>query len=467
MNKRILSVFACCALLCSAQAQEEKGGISAEMMQQIKQSYQNTASDKAIRNAIGSNDIRKLALNQDNLRAMDTHFSVKVNSKGVTNQESSGRCWLFTGLNVMRAKAIAKHNLGAFEFSQVYPFFFDQLEKANLFLQGVIDTSDKPMEDKMVEWLFRHPLSDGGTFTGVADIVSKYGLVPKDVMPETHSSENTNRMADLITLKLREQGLELREMAAKGGKADALNQKKTEMLGVVYRMLVLNLGVPPTEFTWTEYNAQGEPVSTETYTPMSFLKKYGDEHLLGNYVMLMNDPSREYYKTYEIDYDRHRYDGKNWTYINLPVEDIKEMAIASLKDSTMMYFSCDVGKFLDGKRGLLDVKNYDYESLMGTSFGMDKKQRVQSFASGSSHAMTLMAVDLDKEGKPTKWMVENSWGTAGYNGHLIMTDEWFNEYMFRLVVETKYVPEKISNLLKRKPVCLPAWDPMFAPEVDE
>lgn len=467
MNKRILSVFACCALLCLAQAQEEKGGISAEMMQQIKQSYQNTASDKAIRNAIGSNDIRKLALNQDNLRAMDTHFSVKVNSKGVTNQESSGRCWLFTGLNVMRAKAIAKHNLGAFEFSQVYPFFFDQLEKANLFLQGVIDTSDKPMEDKMVEWLFRHPLSDGGTFTGVADIVSKYGLVPKDVMPETHSSENTNRMADLITLKLREQGLELREMAAKGSKADALNQKKTEMLGVVYRMLVLNLGVPPTEFTWTEYNAQGEPVSTETYTPMSFLKKYGDEHLLGNYVMLMNDPSREYYKTYEIDYDRHRYDGKNWTYINLPVEDIKEMAIASLKDSTMMYFSCDVGKFLDGKRGLLDVKNYDYESLMGTSFGMDKKQRVQSFASGSSHAMTLMAVDLDKEGKPTKWMVENSWGTAGYNGHLIMTDEWFNEYMFRLVVETKYVPEKISNLLKRKPVRLPAWDPMFAPEVDE
>lgn len=467
MNKRILSVFACCALLCSAQAQEEKGGISAEMMQQIKQSYQNTASDKAIRNAIGSNDIRKLALNQDNLRAMDTHFSVKVNSKGVTNQESSGRCWLFTVLNVMRAKAIAKHNLGAFEFSQVYLFFFDQLEKANLFLQGVIDTSDKPMEDKMVEWLFRHPLSDGGTFTGVADIVSKYGLVPKDVMLETHSSENTNRMADLITLKLREQGLELREMAAKGSKADALNQKKTEMLGVVYRMLVLNLGVPPTEFTWTEYNAQGEPVSTETYTPMSFLKKYGDEHLLGNYVMLMNDPSREYYKTYEIDYDRHRYDGKNWTYINLPVEDIKEMAIASLKDSTMMYFSCDVGKFLDGKRGLLDVKNYDYESLMGTSFGMDKKQRVQSFASGSSHAMTLMAVDLDKEGKPTKWMVENSWGTAGYNGHLIMTDEWFNEYMFRLVVETKYVPEKISNLLKRKPVRLPAWDPMFAPEVDE
>ena len=465
MNKRILPVFVFCALCYSAQAQDAKGGISDAMMQQIKQSYQNTSADKAIRNAIGSNDIRKLALNQDNMKGMDTHFSVKVNSKGITNQKSSGRCWLFTGLNVMRAKAIDKYHLGSFEFSQTYTFFFDQLEKANLFLQGIIDTSDKPMNDKMVEWLFRNPLSDGGTFTGVADIVSKYGLVPKDVMPETNSSENTSRMAGLITLKLREQGIQLRDMAAKGAKPAALEKTKTEMLGTIYRLLVLNLGVPPTEFTWTEYNAQGKLVSTENYTPLSLLKKYGDENLISNYIMLMNDPSREYYKCYEIDYDRHRYDGKNWTYVNLPVEDIKEMAIASLKDSTMMYFSCDVGKFLNSDRGLLDVKNYDYESLMGTTFGMDKKERIQSFASGSSHAMTLMAVDLDENGKPTKWMVENSWGPAsGYQGHLIMTDEWFDEYMFRLVVETKYASSKIQEILKQKPIRLPAWDPMFAGE---
>lgn len=465
MNKFILSAFVFCAFYYSAQAQNAKGGINDEMMRQIKQSYQNTSSDRAIRNAIGNNDIRKLALNQDNMRGMDTHFSIKVNSKGITDQKSSGRCWLFTGLNVMRAKTIAHHNLGSFEFSQTYPFFFDQLEKANLFLQGVIDTGDKPMDDKMVEWLFHHPLSDGGTFTGVADIVSKYGLVPKDVMPETNSSENTSRMANLISLKLREQGLQLRELVAKGAKATALEKTKTDMLGDIYRMLVLNLGVPPTEFTWTEYNAQGKPVSTETYTPLSFLKKYGDENLIGNYVMLMNDPSREYYKSYEIDYDRHRYDGKNWTYVNLPIEDIKEMAITSLKDSTMMYFSCDVGKCLNSDRGLLDLRNYDYDSLMGVTFGMDKKQRIQSFASGSSHAMTLMAVDLDKNGNPTKWMVENSWGAdSGYQGHLIMTDEWFNEYMFRLVIETKYATKKVQEILKQKPIRLPAWDPMFAEE---
>ena len=465
MNKQILSIFVFCAFSCSTQAQELKGGISDSMMQQIKQSYANTPSDKAIRNAIGNNDIRKLALNQDNLKGMDTHFSIKVPSKGITDQKSSGRCWLFTGLNVMRAKAIAKHNLGAFEFSQTYPFFFDQLEKANLFLQGIIDTSSKPMDDKMVEWLFRNPLSDGGTFTGVADIVSKYGLVPKDVMPETNSSENTSRMANLISLKLKEYGLQLRDMAAAGAKPATLEKEKTTMLGTIYRMLVLNLGVPPTEFDYVRHDAKGNPVETEHHTPMSFLEKYGDKQLLTNYVMLMNDPSREYYKCYEIDYDRHRYDGKNWTYVNLPVEDIKEMAIASLKDSTMMYFSCDVGKFLNSERGLLDVKNYDYESLMGTTFGMDKKQRIQTFSSGSSHAMTLMAVDLDKDGKPLKWMVENSWGaSSGYQGCLIMTDEWFDEYMFRLVAERKYVPEDVLKMLDQKPTLLPAWDPMFSPE---
>lgn len=465
MKKQFLSVFALTAALFSAQAQDNMGGISPDMLGQIRQTYQGTASDKALRNAIGNNSIRNLALNQENMQDMDIHFSVRVNSKGITDQQSSGRCWLFTGLNVMRAKAIAKYNMPAFEFSEIYPFFWDQLEKSNLFLQGIIDTSDKPLEDKTVQWLFQHPLSDGGTFTGVADIVGKYGLVPKEAMPETNSSNNTSQMAELISLKLKEYGLQLRELGTNGAKRSVMLEEKTKMLGTIYRMLVLNLGVPPTEFDFVRKDAQGNPVETEHHTPMSFLEKYGDKNLLTNYVMLMNDPSREYYKCYEIDYDRHRYDGKNWTYINLPVADIKEMAIASLKDSTMMYFSCDVGKFLNSKRGLLDVDNYDYESLMGTTFGMDKKQRIQTFSSGSSHAMTLMAVDLDKDGKPLKWMVENSWGPqAGYQGHLIMTDRWFDEYMFRLVVETKYVPEKVKELLKQKPIRLPAWDPMFAEE---
>ena len=457
MKKNIM--LACLmAMALGAQAQQG-GGITQDMLNQIKSSYKHTPADKAIYNAMAETSIAVLAKNHENLANFDTNFTNKVVSHGITDQQQSGRCWLFTGLNVLRAQMMAKYGLDEMEFSQNYCFFYDQLEKANLFLQGIIDTREKPMDDKMVEWLFRNPISDGGQFTGISDVIGKYGVVPSSVMPETYSSENTSQIARLVGLKLREFGLQLRDEAAKGVKVSALEAKKTEMLSTVYRMLALAFGEPVERFTWT---MNGE---TKEYTPQSFYQEYLGNDLTNNYVMLMNDPSREYYKCYEIDFDRHVYDGKNWTYVNLPVEDIKAMAIESIKDSTMMYFSCDVAKFLDSKRGTLDLKNFDYESLMGTTFGMNKKQRVQTFASGSSHAMTLMAVDLDKDGKPKKWMVENSWGAeAGYKGHLIMTDEWFDEYMFRLVVEKKYVPEKVLNILKQKPIRLPAWDPMFAPE---
>ncbi|MBM6713439.1 C1 family peptidase [Phocaeicola coprocola] len=453
------NIMLACLMAMALGAQAQQGGITQDMLNQIKSSYKHTPADKAIYNAMAETSIAVLAKNHENLANFDTNFTNKVVSHGITDQQQSGRCWLFTGLNVLRAQMMAKYGLDEMEFSQNYCFFYDQLEKANLFLQGIIDTREKPMDDKMVEWLFRNPISDGGQFTGISDVIGKYGVVPSSVMPETYSSENTSQIARLVGLKLREFGLQLRDEAAKGVKVSALEAKKTEMLSTVYRMLALAFGEPVERFTWT---MNGE---TKEYTPQSFYQEYLGNDLTNNYVMLMNDPSREYYKCYEIDFDRHIYDGKNWTYVNLPVEDIKAMAIESIKDSTMMYFSCDVAKFLDSKRGTLDLKNFDYESLMGTTFGMNKKQRVQTFASGSSHAMTLMAVDLDKDGKPKKWMVENSWGAeAGYKGHLIMTDEWFDEYMFRLVVEKKYVPEKVLNILKQKPIRLPAWDPMFAPE---
>lgn len=462
MNKNIWLCAGLFMIFTAMSGQDKKGGISPEMLQEIKQSYKATTADRAIQNAVTHNEINKLAINYRNENDFDTYFSHKVNGKGITNQKSSGRCWLFTGLNVFRSGIIADYNLKDFQFSHNYPFFWDQLEKSNLFLQGIIDTREKPMDDKMVEWLFKNPLSDGGQFTGVADLLTKYGAVPANVMIETFGSENTRQMANLLQLKLKEFGLNIRDASA-GGAAD-LQKQKIEMLGVIYRMLVLMLGEPPATFTWTLVDAKGNPVSTKEYTPLSFYREFIGADLKNDYVMLMNDPGREYYKLYEIDFDRHAYDGKNWTYVNLPVEDIKEMAIQSIKDSTTMYFSCDVGKFLDRERGLLDINNFDYESLMGTTFGMNKEQRIRTFASGSSHAMTLMAVDLDKNGKPVKWMVENSWGPGPNNGHLIMTDKWFDEYMFRLVVEKKYITGKVREILKQSPVRLPAWDPMFAEE---
>ena len=448
-----------CGMASAQQKADPKGGISPDMLKEIRKGYEGTAADKAIKNALNSTSIGVLAANSENIAMIDTHFSDQVKTKGITDQKSSGRCWLFSGLNVLRAKMIDKYDLGAFTFSQNYCFFYDQLEKANLFLQGVIDTKDKGFDDREVDWLFSNPIGDGGQFTGVANLIMKYGVVPSDVMPETLNANSTGAMRTQIATKLREDGLKLRD--AKPKECQAM---KTEMLKEIYRMLVLCLGEPPQEFEYTMRDSKDKVISTKTYTPLSFYKEWVGTDLNNGYVMLMNDPSREYGKVYEIAYDRHVYDGQNWVYLNVPIETIKDIAIASIKDNTAMYFSCDVGKFSDRKKGTLDLANFDYGSLFGTTFPMDKKQRIMTHASGSSHAMTLIAVDI-KDGKPVKWMVENSWGPAsGYRGNLIMTDEWFNEYMFRLVVEKKYVPESLKAQLSQKPILLPAWDPMFMPE---
>ena len=453
------------ALLASGMlyAQQDKGGITSEMLLEIRNSQTNTQADRAARNALAINPIAELATNAENLAMIDTHFSHRVTTKGITDQHQSGRCWLFTGLNVLRAKMISDLDLGELTFSHNYLFFYDQLEKCNLFLQAVIDTKHLPMEDRQVEWLFKNPLNDGGQFTGVSNLVMKYGVVPSEIMPENYQSNNTSQISNLLKLKLREYGLKLR--AQKDRRAPVA--LKTEMLSELYSMFSRAYGVPPTEFEWTLRNKDGEVVSTKTYTPQSFYKEYfGDIDLENDFVMIMNDPSREYHKVYEIEYDRHVYDGDNWVYLNLPIDEVKALAIASIKDNTAMYFSCDVGKFLLSKKGTLDINNFDYESLMGVEFPMNKEERVRTFASGSSHAMTLIAVDLDENGTPKKWMVENSWGPqSGWKGNLIMTDEWFEEYMFRVVVDKKYIPAETLKLLEQKPTMLPSWDPMFAPEM--
>ena len=460
--KKIITLALALMTIGTLSAQKDNGGISAEMLTQIRTGQTNSQAEKAARNALALNPIAELATNAENLAMIDTHFSHRVRTKGITDQHQSGRCWLFTGLNVLRAKMIDDLDLPSLEFSQNYLFVYDQLEKSNLFLQAVIDTKHLPMEDRKVEWLFKNPLNDGGQFTGVSNLVMKYGVVPAEVMPENYQSNNTTQVGNLIKLKLREFGLKLREQKDRRSTV-AL---KTEMLTEIYSMLVRAYGVPPTEFEWTRHDKDGNPIETKRYTPKSFYEEYfGDIDLEKNFVMVMNDPTREYHKIYEIEYDRHVYDGDNWVYLNLPIEEVKALAIASIKDNTAMYFSCDVGKYLLSKKGTLDINNFDYESLMGVEFPMNKEERVRTFASGSSHAMTLIAVDLDQEGNPKKWMVENSWGAnSGWKGNLIMTDEWFEEYMFRVVIDKKYIPAETLKLLEQKPTLLPSWDPMFAYE---
>lgn len=463
MKKTTLALGLCLALATTAGAQKQ-GGISASMLQQIEKSQGSTATNKALFNAVASNRIDNLAKNFSNRNTFDTHFSVETTKQSIHDQKSSGRCWMFSSFNVFRAD-FARHHADSLsvEFSHDYLFFYDQLEKANLMLQGVIDNAKKPMDDVRVQFFFKNPLNDGGTFCGAADLAPKYGLVPKSVQPETFSAENTSKISSLISSKLREYGLELRKMVADGKKAQAIDARKTEMLSTVYRMLAMALGEPVKEFTYQFRNRCGEPVGEpRRYTPLEFYNETVGHQLAGTFIMVMNDPRRPYHKTYEVEYNRHMYDGTNWKYLNLPMEDIAKLAIASLKDGKKMYSSYDVGKQFDRELGYLDTENFDYASLFSTTFPMNKADRIATFDSGSTHAMTLVAVDLDKDGNPLKWKVENSWGpNNGAQGCLIMSNRWFNEYMFRLVVDKKYVPENLQKEFEQKPVMVMPEDPLF------
>ena len=464
MNKKTITFALCLASATTLIAQNQPGGISSVMLQKIETSQKSSPAERALANAFASNNIDDLARNHARQGALNTYFSDETLKQSIQNQESSGRCWMFSGLNVLRGNFAKAHNdTLAVEFSHAYLFFYDQLEKANLMLQAVIDNAKLPMEDARVQFFFKNPINDGGTFCGVADLAEKYGLVPKSVQPETYSSDNTKIMAKLVSRKLREFGLELRKLVAERKSKTAVNDRKTEMLSTIYHLLTLTLGEPVKTFTYVFTDKNGKAIGeSKQYTPRSFYDVTVGHPLNGTFLMVMNDPRHPYYKTYEVQYDRHTYDGHNWTYLNLPMDEIAQLAIASIKDGHKMYSSYDVGKQLDRKRGYLDLDNYDYASLTGTTYNMNKADRIRTFDSGSTHAMTLTAVDLDRQGKPVKWKVENSWGPSyGQQGYLIMTNRWFNEFMFRLVVDRKYASEKVLKAAQQKPIMLLQDDPLF------
>ncbi len=463
--KKLITMLAVAAFTSPLSAQHQEGGISSDMLREMREAQAARPANRAIANAMATNSIDNLARNFKTQGTVDTYFNVETPAQSIHNQKSSGRCWMFSGLNVLRSQFARKHkDTLTVEFSQDYLFFYDQLEKSNLMLQGVIDNAKLPMENERVRFFFKSPIGDGGTFCGVADLTEKYGLVPMEAQPETYSAENTSRTARLVASKLREFGLELRKMVADGKSKKAVQQRKKEMLGTVYNMLCLTLGEPVQQFTYTFKDKKGRALGpARTYTPKEFYRETIGEPLNGTFIMAMNDPRRPYYQTYEVEYDRHTYDGHNWKYVNLPMEDIAQMAITALKDSSKLYSSYDVGKQFDRKRGYLDVNNYDYGTLLGTTFPMKKADRIATFDSGSTHAMTLTAVHLDGDGKPVRWKVENSWGNDhGIKGCDIMTNEWFNEYSFRLVVDKKYVPENILKASEKKPVMVMPEDPLFA-----
>ncbi len=432
-------------------------------LQDIRNSYTDDAQSKAIRNILTENaNIKSMALNRELQGQIDHYFKYRVDVKGITNQKSSGRCWMFTSMNVLRPSIMEKYNINSFDFSHNYLFFWDLFEKSNLFLENIINTSKDPIDDRTVVELFKSPVGDGGVWNLYYNAAEKYGVVPKEVMPETAHSDNTSQMRGILNEYLRTGGYNLREMSASKANTEKLREAKKETLKGVYRILVLCLGEPPAQFTWRYKDKSGNIQELKDYTPQQFYKEITPaDYSPENYIMIMNDPTREYYKVYEIQNYKNTIEGVNWIYLNLPNEDIKKAALASIKNNEAMYASCDVGKQFNSKDGISDPAMYDYESLFGVKLDMDKKARILTRQSGSSHAMTLIACDTDENDQPVKWEFENSWGaTSGHNGYLTFTDKWFDEYMFRLVVHRRYLDTKAINSLKQKPIQLPMWDYM-------
>lgn len=446
--------------------------LTSEVIKEVQQNFdRDAAATVAMQNILTATaDIKSAALSHANEGAVDHLFKYKADVSGITDQQRSGRCWLFTSTNQLRPLVMKKYNLASFNFSNNYCYFWDIFEKANLFLENVIATADRDFDDRAVVTFFRAPVADGGVWNLFYNVVEKYGIVPASVMPETANSNNTSQMLSILSERLRKAGYEIREASAvpaKGKKAvaqraDKVFAIKMAALKDVYRVLALCLGEPPAEFTW-RYQTKDGKIESLSSTPLDFWKEIRPADFgADSYIMIMNDPTREYYKRYEIDNYRNTYEGINWVYLNLPNEDIKAAALASLKAGEPMYASCDVGKQANRATGVLDVNNYDYGSLLGIDLKMDKKARILTRQSGSSHAMLLMACDTDQNDVPTKWQFENSWGpAAGHNGYLTFTDEWFSEYMFRVVINKKYLDAKALEALNTKPVMLPVWDYMF------
>ena len=461
MKKTISIIVMAGAMIFLAGAQE----IGNEELAQIRESFPRTQDNIARMNAISANyDLKQLAVDRGRQGKTDHFFKYKVKVSGITDQKQSGRCWMFTSMNVLRPAVMEKFNIKEFDFSHSYCYFWDMFEKSNLFLENVISTAERDIIlDRNTAWIFQNPVNDGGVWNSFLNIAEKYGVVPDSVMPETAHSERTSMLTSILNEYLRKEGYALREMISEGASEKKTRKYKLHAMEGVYRILALCLGEPPVEFTWRYETPDGE-IKSLTSTPSDFYRSivpegYGSE----DYIMVMHDPTRPYYRIYEIANYRNTYEGINWKYLNLPLDEIKGSAIASIKADEALYASCDISRYYKNDEGIADLGIYDFESLMGIDFEIhDKAARIMTRQSGSAHAMTLIAVDTDEEGRPVKWQFENSWGpSAGHNGYYTFTDEWFDEYMFRMVIRKDYLSDKAVEALSGESDMLPAWDYMF------
>lgn len=441
----------------------ESTALTHSQLDQFEQTFRSDPKNLAAMNAVTAAPLSKVAVDRDVASQINRSFSHHLPEYLATHQKQSGRCWLFAALNTFRAKAIANMNLTEeWELSQAHLCFFDKLEKANYFLTNIIATLDEPVGSRVLDHLLTDPIQDGGQWHMVINLVKKYGVVPKSVMPETDSSSCTLPMNQQITGRLREFAYKLRSAYEKGASTSELEELRKEQMAQIYKMLCVHLGVPPKEFDWQWRDKDRKFTRAGNMTPVQFFTRYVGMDL-DDMVCLINDPRpmHEFNRLYTVKFLGNVVGGDPIAYLNVDLDTMKKAAIAQIQDGDSVWFGCDVGKYLHRDLGVMDKDLYAYDVVYGSDLDLGKAERLMYRHSMMTHAMVFTGVDLDEDGKSRKWRVENSWSDeAGDKGYFQMTDAWFNEFNYEVVVQKRHVDAAVLEVLNQDPVELDPWDPM-------
>lgn len=428
-----------------------------ELLEEFSSSFAADRTARIVQNAVTETPITAVAIDRDVVTSIDPSTSVRVDTWPNTNQKKSGRCWLFSGLNSLKPIVYEDTKLKNFEFSQNYQHFWDKLEKANFFLNSMIDLADRPLDDRTIHYLLSDPINDGGQWNMFVALVKKYGVVPKYAMPETESSSNTHLMNRSLEMLLRRGARDLRKAVAEGSDAHAVRES---IMKQVYRVLAIHLGTPPTRFIWQWHDKDGTFHREGEFTPVEFAQKYLPE--LDDYVCLVNDPrdTSPYYRLFTVDRLGNVVGARPVTYVNVPIEVIRQATIDTLQAGEPVWMGCDTGKQSDNNRGIWDANLYDYEGTYGIDLAMSKAEELEYGESLMTHAMVFTGVDL-VDGKPRRWRIENSWGDErGDKGFYTMNDSWFDQHVFEVAIRKDRLPEEVLAVVETEPLVLPAWDPM-------
>jgi len=433
--------------------------ITRKQVAELRKGFDAESSNKVAQNAVTNVQLPDLTLNRDLVQDIDDSFSTKLDDWKVTAQMRSGRCWLFATLNLLRVGAMKKMNLKNFEFSQAHIHFWDKFERANHLLEAVIETSDRPVDDRTIHFLLSDPIGDGGQWNMAMNLIRKHGLVPKSAYPESNSSSATRWMNAELKNILRSSACEIRAIVDGGGSIDEARAHKEKRIADIWNMLCIHLGTPPKTFNWQWRDKDNEFHRNGRMTPQQFAAEFVDIDW-ENYVCIVNDPRNEYYQTYTVDFLQNVAGGPPVVYLNVPSKEMKGVTQKLLEDGMPVWMGCDVGKGMDRKRGLWDAELFDVGGLYGVEYGMDKADRLRHNQTMMTHAMLFTGVDV-VNGRPRRWRVENSWGQdTGQKGYYTMNDSWYDQYMFEIAAPTSYLNEKMQAGLETEPVVLPAWDPM-------